>query len=76
MSEFRDPLQMDALVGKRQSDKQIKFFFKGFKEYVEKPKIKLIKSFLFIFQEWFDNENDLEFWVNKTVEFRMILPDK
>jgi len=27
---------LDALVGKRQSDKQIKLFFNGLKEYVEK----------------------------------------
>jgi hypothetical protein len=27
---------MDALIGKRQSDKQIKLFFNGLKEYVEK----------------------------------------
>jgi len=26
---------MDALMGKRESDKQIKKFFKGLKEYVE-----------------------------------------
>lgn len=29
---------MDALMGKRQSDKQIKLFFKGLKEYVENNK--------------------------------------
>jgi ligand-binding SRPBCC domain-containing protein len=29
---------MDALIGKRQSDKQIKLFFKGLKEYVERNK--------------------------------------
>jgi len=29
---------MDALMGKRQSDKQIKLFFKGLKEYVEENK--------------------------------------
>jgi hypothetical protein len=29
---------LDALIGKRQSDKQIKLFFQGLKEYVEKHK--------------------------------------
>ena len=29
---------MDALMGKRQSDKQIKLFFNGLKEYIEKNK--------------------------------------
>ena len=29
---------MDSLIGKRQSDKQIKLFFNGLKEYVEKNK--------------------------------------
>jgi ligand-binding SRPBCC domain-containing protein len=29
---------MDALIGKRQSDKQIRLFFNGLKEYVEKQK--------------------------------------
>lgn len=29
---------MDALMGKHQSDKQIKVFFKGLKEYIEKNK--------------------------------------
>lgn len=29
---------LDALIGKRQSDKQIKLFFTGLKEYVEKNK--------------------------------------
>lgn len=29
---------MDAIIGKRQSDKQIKLFFKGLKDYIEKNK--------------------------------------
>lgn len=30
---------IDALIGKRQSDKQIKLFFKGLKDYVEKIRL-------------------------------------
>jgi len=52
-------------VGKQPYEKLLKK--KGCREmdFTGKP----MKGFLFIYQEGFDNEMDLDFWVNKALEF-------
>ena len=56
-------------VGKQPYEKLLKK--KGCREmdFTGKP----MKGFLFIYQEGFDNEMDLDFWVDKALEFNKVL---